>query len=77
MTLSALLSRRLVFVTGKGGVGKSAVSAAIARLAAANGKRVLACEMRCKRKTRPGVRDGQQGFAGGLPRPGELGVRTG
>ncbi|MGA1419013.1 MAG: ArsA family ATPase [Ilumatobacteraceae bacterium] len=40
-----MLSRRLVFVTGKGGVGKSAVSAAIARLAAANGKRVLACEM--------------------------------
>ncbi|MFZ9623094.1 MAG: ArsA family ATPase [Ilumatobacteraceae bacterium] len=45
MTLRALLSRRLVFVTGKGGVGKSAVAAALARLAAGEGKRVLACEM--------------------------------
>ncbi|MFM8417996.1 MAG: ArsA family ATPase [Actinomycetota bacterium] len=40
-----MLSRRLVFVTGKGGVGKSAVSAALARVAAADGKRVLVCEM--------------------------------
>ncbi|MFM7962953.1 MAG: ArsA family ATPase [Actinomycetota bacterium] len=45
LTLRALLSRRLVFVTGKGGVGKSAVSAALARVAAADGKRVLVCEM--------------------------------
>ncbi|MFM7898055.1 MAG: ArsA-related P-loop ATPase, partial [Actinomycetota bacterium] len=40
-----MLSRRLVFVTGKGGVGKSVVSAALARVAAADGKRVLVCEM--------------------------------
>jgi len=40
-----LLSRRLVFVTGKGGVGKSAVAAALARVAAGEGKRVLVCEM--------------------------------
>ncbi|MFM8714628.1 MAG: ArsA family ATPase [Actinomycetota bacterium] len=45
LTLRALLARRLVFVTGKGGVGKSAVSAALARVAAADGKRVLVCEM--------------------------------
>jgi len=32
-------------VTGKGGVGKSAVAAALARVAASRGKRVLVCEM--------------------------------
>ncbi|GDX14351.1 MAG: ArsA family ATPase [Ilumatobacteraceae bacterium] len=40
-----MLSRRLVFVTGKGGVGKSAVAAALAKVAASRGKRVLVCEM--------------------------------
>ncbi|MEY4069086.1 MAG: hypothetical protein RLZZ332_1422 [Actinomycetota bacterium] len=32
-------------MTGKGGVGKSAVAAALARVAASRGKRVLVCEM--------------------------------
>lgn len=36
-----LLSRRLLFFTGKGGVGKSTVSSAAALLAAEHGKRVL------------------------------------
>jgi anion-transporting ArsA/GET3 family ATPase len=36
-----LLSRRLLFFTGKGGVGKSTVSAAMALLAAEQGRRVL------------------------------------
>ena len=36
-----LLGRRLLFFTGKGGVGKSTVSAAAALLAAEQGKRVL------------------------------------
>ena len=37
--------RRLLIVTGKGGVGKTSVTAAIAIAAARNGARVLACEM--------------------------------
>ena len=37
-----MLDRRLIIVTGKGGVGRSAVAAAIARVRAANGDRVLA-----------------------------------
>lgn len=49
MTIAAaaptLWGRRLLFVTGKGGVGKSAVAAALARCAAADGRRVLVCEM--------------------------------
>ena len=43
--LLSLLHRRLIIVTGKGGVGKTAVSAAIARAYAQAGKRVLAAEI--------------------------------
>jgi len=45
MTIDALLARRLLLVTGKGGVGKTTISAALARAAAAKGKRVLAAEI--------------------------------
>jgi anion-transporting ArsA/GET3 family ATPase len=43
-----LLERKLIFVTGKGGVGKTTISAALAWLAAARGKRVLVCEVDAK-----------------------------
>jgi len=42
--MSPLLSRRVVFVTGKGGVGKTTVCAALARRLAARGRRVLVAE---------------------------------
>ena len=45
---TALLDRRLLFVSGKGGVGKSTVAAAVALLAAEQGKRVLVCEVDAK-----------------------------
>jgi anion-transporting ArsA/GET3 family ATPase len=38
-----LLDRRLLFVTGKGGVGKTSIAAALALLAARQGKRTLVC----------------------------------
>ncbi len=41
----AVLDRRLHFVVGKGGVGKTTVSAALALLLARRGKRTLAVEM--------------------------------
>jgi len=40
-----LLGRELLFVTGKGGVGKTTVTAALAQLAAQQGQRVLACDI--------------------------------
>jgi anion-transporting ArsA/GET3 family ATPase len=43
-----LLSRRLLFVTGKGGVGKTSVAAALAHLASRSGRRTLLCEMDAK-----------------------------
>ena len=43
-----LLSRRLLIVTGKGGVGKSTVTAGLALLAAEQGKKVLVVEVDAK-----------------------------
>ncbi|MDQ6615704.1 MAG: ArsA family ATPase [Actinomycetota bacterium] len=43
-----LLDRKLVFVTGKGGVGKTAVTAGLGLLAAGRGKRTLICEVDSK-----------------------------
>jgi CO dehydrogenase nickel-insertion accessory protein CooC1 len=43
-----LLDRRLVFVTGKGGVGKTTVASALGVLAANQGKRTLVCEVDAK-----------------------------
>ena len=43
-----LLDRRLLFVTGKGGVGKTTIAAALAVHAASRGKAVLVCEVDAK-----------------------------
>jgi anion-transporting ArsA/GET3 family ATPase len=42
---AAVLERRLQFVVGKGGVGKTTVTAALARVAVRQGRRTLAVEM--------------------------------
>lgn len=42
-----------MIVTGKGGVGKSTVSAALARVAARAGKRVLVCEVNAQERVAP------------------------
>ncbi|HUJ29194.1 MAG TPA: ArsA-related P-loop ATPase, partial [Myxococcales bacterium] len=46
----ALLDRRLVVVTGKGGTGKSTLSAALALASARRGKRTLVCEVTAKER---------------------------
>jgi anion-transporting ArsA/GET3 family ATPase len=43
-----LLQRKLLFVTGKGGVGKTTIAAALALLASQHGKKTLACEIDAK-----------------------------
>ena len=43
--MAFLLDKRLVFVTGKGGVGKTTVASCLARVAARRGKRVIVCEV--------------------------------
>jgi anion-transporting ArsA/GET3 family ATPase len=40
-----LLDKRLLFVTGKGGVGKSTIALALGLAAAARGKRAIVCEV--------------------------------
>ncbi len=46
--MTALLHRQLLFVSGKGGTGKTSVAAALAELAVREGKRTLVCEMDAK-----------------------------
>ena len=43
--MPSVLDKRLILVTGKGGVGKSTVSAAIGLAAARQGKRTIICEV--------------------------------
>jgi anion-transporting ArsA/GET3 family ATPase len=43
-----LLNRRLLFVTGKGGVGKTTVAAALGLLSSQHGRRTLVCEVEPK-----------------------------
>jgi anion-transporting ArsA/GET3 family ATPase len=59
----ALLDRRLLVVTGKGGVGKSTVAAAIGLVAASAGKRVLICEVNAQERVAPLLGAPQSGAA--------------
>ena len=65
-----LLGRRLLFFTGKGGVGKSTITAAMALLAADHGKRVLVIEVDAKGNITDRFESRPVGFtaARGVPR---------
>lgn len=69
MPESSILDRRLVFVTGKGGVGKTSIAAALASLAARRGKRVLVCEMDAKGSLADAFDAGPLGFEPSLVEP--------
>lgn len=60
MPAPSLLGRRLAVVTGKGGVGKSSIAAAIALHAVRRGRRVLVCEVNAQERIGPllGARPG-------------------
>lgn len=51
--LEALSHHRLLVVTGKGGVGKSTIAAALALQSAREGKRTLVCEVNTKERVAP------------------------
>jgi anion-transporting ArsA/GET3 family ATPase len=51
--MAKLSDKRLWIVTGKGGVGKSAVSAALAVLSARSGRRTLVCEVNTEDRLGP------------------------
>ncbi len=57
-----LLDRSLLFITGKGGVGKSTVAASLAVLAASRGKRTLVCEVDAKGNLADFFETGPTGF---------------
>lgn len=60
----SLLDRRLLFVTGKGGVGKTSVAAGLAVLASTHGKRTLLCEVDAKGDVAAAFETGPLTFAG-------------
>jgi anion-transporting ArsA/GET3 family ATPase len=50
--VSGLLDRRLIFVTGKGGVGKSTVATALGLVAARQGRRTIVAELSSQDRVR-------------------------
>jgi anion-transporting ArsA/GET3 family ATPase len=60
--MSDLFDKRLLFVTGKGGVGKSTVALALGMAAAARGKRVIVCEVASQEHTSRVFRRSEVGF---------------
>jgi anion-transporting ArsA/GET3 family ATPase len=57
-----IFDKRLLFVTGKGGVGKSTISASLGLAAAEQGKRTIICEIGSQEHTSRLFRRGEVGF---------------
>src|SRR2546423_15389233 len=59
LQMPALIDKRLIFVAGKGGVGRTTVAAALGLAAAARGRRAIVCEgARPERVSRAFKREG-------------------
>jgi anion-transporting ArsA/GET3 family ATPase len=56
--VSGLLDKRLIFVTGKGGVGKSTVAIALGMLGARSGLRTIVVELAAQDRIRAALADG-------------------
>jgi anion-transporting ArsA/GET3 family ATPase len=57
-----LLDKRLVFVTGKGGVGKSTLAISLGLAGAARGKRTIVCEVASQENASRVFKKGEVGF---------------
>lgn len=68
--MSGLLDRQLLFVSGKGGTGKTSVAAALAELAVREGKRTLVCEMDAKGALAAAFEVGELSFQPSEVQPG-------
>lgn len=68
--MTSLLDRKLLFVTGKGGVGKSTIAASIGLLAAEQGKKTLVCEVDAKGNLADFYEAGPTAFAARELQPG-------
>ncbi len=60
--MSQLLDKRLIVVTGKGGVGKSTVSLALGMAAASRGRKTLVCEVSSQENASRVFKRGEIGF---------------
>jgi anion-transporting ArsA/GET3 family ATPase len=60
--MADMFDKRLIFVTGKGGVGKSTISASLGLAAAERGKRTIVCEIGSQEHTSRLFRRGEVGF---------------
>jgi|SRR5215211_2714256 len=60
--MADLFDKRLLFVTGKGGVGKSTVALALGMAAASRGRRVIVCEVASQEHTSRVFRRSEVGF---------------
>jgi anion-transporting ArsA/GET3 family ATPase len=70
MSVLGLLDRRLVLVTGKGGVGKTTVAGALALFAAQQGRKTLVCEVDAKGDLAAVLETGPTSFAERQVEPG-------
>ncbi len=57
-----LLDKRLIFVTGKGGVGKSTIAVSLGLAAARQGKRTIVCEIASQEQTSRFFKRAEVGF---------------
>ncbi len=60
--MPGLLERRLIFVTGKGGVGKSTVATALGLLAARHGRRTIVAELAGQERVRQAWQESGEPF---------------